>query len=106
MNEDLVKQARQYASKDEYHVTRRYITALCDEVERLRNINTNVFSRIQDNKAVWEDAERYRWLRDAAWDVGFEDVAPIVVNCDNRMEKFDWLEGSNLDRVVDEWRKK
>lgn len=106
MNEDLVKQARQYAAKDEYYVTRRYITELCDEVERLRNINTNVFSRIQDNREVWEDAERYKWLRDAAWSVDFEATAPIVVNCDNKMEHFEWLEGSKLDVIIDEWRKK
>ena len=106
MNEDLVKQARRYAEKDEYHVTRRYITELCNEIDRLRNINNNVFSRIQDNKEVWENSERYLWLRNAAWDVGFDDVAPIVVNCDNKMEKFDWLEGSNLDRCIDEWRNK
>lgn len=106
MNEDLITRARKYAQQDEYRVTREYILALCDEVVRLRNINTNVFGRIQDNRDVWENSERYLWLRNAAWDVGFEDVAPIVVNCDNRMEKFDWLEGSNLDRVIDEWRKK
>ena len=106
MNKDLVEAALEYAKTDEYVVTRNYINALCLEIQRLRNINNNVFSRIQDNKEVWENSERYLWLRNAAWDVGFEDVAPIVVNCDNRMEKFDWLEGSNLDRVVDEWRKK
>jgi len=106
MNEDLVKQARRYAAKDEYYVTKRYITELCDEVERLRNINTNVFSKIQDNKEIWADAERYKWLRDSAWNVDFEAVAPIVVNCDNRMEKFEWLEGSKLDTIIDEWRKK
>lgn len=106
MNEDLVSRAKKYAQHDEYKVTREYILALCAEVERLRNINNNVFSRIQDNKEVWENSERYLWLRNAAWDVGFEDVAPIVVNCDNRMEKFDWLEGSNLDRCIDEWRNK
>ena len=106
MNEDLVSRAKKYAQHDEYKVTREYILALCAEVERLRNINNNVFSRIQDNKEVWENSERYLWLRNAAWDVGFDDVAPIVVNCDNKMEKFDWLEGSNLDRVIDEWRNK
>ena len=106
MNEDLVKKAREYASKDDYIVTRRYISSLCDEIDRLIQLNKNVFSRIQDNKEMWENSERYLWLRNAAWDVGFEDVAPIVVNCDNKMEKFDWLEGHNLDRCIDEWRNK
>lgn len=106
MNEDLVKQARNYAEKDEYVVTRRYITALCDEIDRLRNINLNVFSKIQDNRETWENAERYLWLRNSAWDVGLETVAPIVVNCDNIMEEFEWVEGSRLDRLIDEWRNK
>ena len=52
MNEDLVKKAREYASKDDYVVTRRYISSLCDEIDRLIQLNKNVFSRIQDNKEV------------------------------------------------------
>jgi hypothetical protein len=106
MNEDLVKKAREYASQDDYVVTRRYISSLCDEIDRLVQLNKNVFGRIQDNKEMWENSERYLWLRDSAWDVGLETVAPIVVNCDNIMEKFEWVEGSRLDKLIDEWRKK
>jgi hypothetical protein len=106
MNEDLVKKAREYASQDDYVVTRRYISSLCDEIDRLVQLNKNVFGRIQDNKEMWENSERYLWLRNSAWDVGLETVAPIVVNCDNIMEKFEWVEGSRLDKLIDEWRKK
>jgi hypothetical protein len=106
MNEDLVRKAREYASQDDYVVTRRYISSLCDEIDRLVQLNKNVFSRIQDNKEVWNNAERYLWLRNSAWDVGLETVAPIVVNCDNVMEKFEWVEGSRLDKLIDEWRNK
>jgi hypothetical protein len=106
MNEDLVKKAREYASQDDYVVTRRYISSLCDEIDRLVQLNKNVFGRIQDNKEMWENSERYLWLRNSAWDVGLETVAPIVVNCDNIMEKFEWIEGSRLDKLIDEWRKK
>ena len=106
MNEDLVKKAREYASQDDYVVTRRYISSLCDEIDRLIQLNKNVFSRIQDNKEMWDNAERYLWLRNSAWDVGLETVAPIVVNCDNVMEKFEWVEGSRLYKLIDEWRNK
>ena len=106
MNEDLVRKAREYASQDDYVVTRRYISSLCDEIDRLIQLNKNVFSRIQDNKEVWDNAERYLWLRNNAWDVGLETIAPIVVNCDNVMEKFEWVEGSRLDKLIDEWRNK
>ena len=103
---DFVEQARKYAEKDEYHITRNYITKLCDEVERLRNLNNNVIGRIQDNKEMWENSERYLWLINNAWDVGLDAYAPIVVLCDNKMTKFEWLDGEVLDIVIDKWRVK
>ena len=66
---DLVEAARDYAKHDEYSVTRNYINALCNEIDRLRTLNANVFSKIQDNTETYRDAERYRWLRSASWDV-------------------------------------
>ena len=56
---DLVEQARNYAKHDDYHVTRNYLNALCNEIERLRNLNKNVYSRITDDKQNYLDAERY-----------------------------------------------
>ena len=76
MKSDLVEKAREYAKTDEYSVTRNYIIALCNEIERLRSLNKDVFNRIQDNVDMFEDAERYRWLKTAAWDLPEEVVAP------------------------------
>ena len=50
MNNDLIEKAKRYAQTDDYHVTRKIITDLCTEIDRLRELNKNVFSRIQDNQ--------------------------------------------------------
>jgi hypothetical protein len=105
MKPDLVEKAREYAKHDEYHVTRNYILALCLEIERLRSLNKYVFSKIQDNVEVFEDAERYRWLKTQAWDLPEEVVAPTVISCDGRGQNWTWLTGIMLDEAIDEFRK-
>jgi hypothetical protein len=106
MKDGLLEQARRYAERDEYHITRNYITQLCDEIERLRGLNQNVLSRIQDNRDVWHNSERYLWLRNSAWDVPENSYAPMVVLCDSKMMKYEWLDGEVLDIVIDKWRSK
>lgn len=104
--QDLVEQARKYAKHDEYSVTRNYINALCDEIERLRELNRNVLYRIQDNREMFEDAERYHWLKTASWDLHEEVIAPTVISCDGRGNKWEWLTGIMLDEAIDKFRKK
>jgi hypothetical protein len=102
---DLVEKAREYAKNDEYSVTRNYINALCDEIDRLRSLNRNVLSKIQDNHEVFEDAERYRWLKSASWDLPEEVIAPTVIVCDGRGQNWSWTTGVMLDEAIDEFRK-
>jgi hypothetical protein len=104
MKDDLLEKALKYAKNDDYHVTRQIITDLCNEIERLRELNKDVFSRIQDNKEIFNNAERYLWLRNAAWDVPPDAYAPIVVLSDNKMTTWEWLDGTALDLTVDKWR--
>lgn len=103
MVKDLLESAKEYALKDEYHVTRNYILALCAEVERLRSLNRNVFSKIQDNTEVYKNSERYTWLKNASWDVPQDVVAPAVVNCNGNMSEFQWLTGNELDTMIDKY---
>jgi len=105
MKSDLVEKARQYALQDEYHVTRNYMLALCQEIERLRSLNKDVFNRIQDNFEMFNDAERYRWLKTAAWDLPEDVVAPTVIACDGRGNHWEWLTGILLDEAIDKFRK-
>jgi hypothetical protein len=105
MKSDLVEKARQYALQDEYHVTRNYMLALCQEIERLRSLNKDVFNRIQDNVEMFNDAERYRWLKTAAWDLPEDVVAPTVIACDGRGNHWEWLTGILLDEAIDKFRK-
>lgn len=102
---DLVEKAREYAKNDEYSVTRNYINALCDEIVRLRSLNKDVLSRIQDNREMFEDAERYRWLKTASWDLPEEVIAPTVIACDGRGNNWEWLTGIMLDEAIDKFRK-
>jgi len=104
MKDDLLEKALKYAKHDDYNVTRKIITDLCNEIERLRELNKDVFSRIQDNKEIFNNAERYLWLRNAAWDVPPMAYAPIVVICDNKMATWEWLDGTALDLTIDKWR--
>ena len=100
---DLVEAAREYAKHDEYTVTRNYIIALCNEIDRLRTLNRDVFGRIQDNTEVYKNSERYQWLKNASWDVPQDVVAPAVVNCNGNMTEFQWLTGNELDTMIDKF---
>lgn len=103
MNNDLVEKAREYAKHDEYAVTRNYINALCLEIDRLRTLNKDVFGRIQDNTEVYADAERYRWLRSASWDVEHHLVAPSIIACNGDMSEWRWMIGNEIDVAVDKF---
>jgi hypothetical protein len=102
---DLVEAARDYAKHDEYSITRNYINALCNEIDRLRTLNANVFSKIQDNTETYRDAERYRWLRSASWDVDTKLVAPSVIACNGDMSEWRWMLGEEIDMAVDKFIK-
>lgn len=102
--QDLLEAAREYAKHDEYSVTRNYILALCNEVERLRGLNKDVLSRIQDNREMFENAERYLWLKTASWDLPEEVRAPTVLLCDGRGNNWEWLTGIMLDEEIDKFR--
>ncbi len=105
MKSDLVEKAREYAKTDDYSVTRNYILALCNEIERLRSLNKDVSNRIQDNAEMFNDAERYRWLKTSAWDLPEDVVAPTVIACDGRGNHWEWLTGILLDEAIDKFRK-
>ena len=47
MNDDLLNKALKYAKNDDYHVTRKIITDLCNEIERLRELTEE-----QDGDAI------------------------------------------------------
>ena len=100
---DLVEHAREYAKHDEYFVTRNYINALCLEIDRLRTLNKDVFGRIQDNTEIYADAERYRWLRSASWDVDTKLVAPSVIACNGDMSDWSWMIVNEIDVAVDKF---
>jgi hypothetical protein len=104
MSEDFLDKARKYAQHDDYHVTRKIINDLVAEIERLRSLNKDVFSMIQDNKEIFNNAERYLWLRNSAWDVPQTAYAPMVVLCDSKMLTWEWLDGTALDLTIDKWR--
>jgi hypothetical protein len=103
MSKDLVEAALEYAKNDEYSVTRNYINSLCAEIQRLRTLNKDVFTRIQDNTEVYADAERYRWLRSASWDVDHHLVAPSVIACNGDMSEWRWMIGNEIDAAVDKF---
>ena len=106
MKDDLLEKALKYAKTDDYHVTRKIITDLCNEIERLRELNKDVFSRIQDNKEIFNHAERYLWLRSASWDVDPEIAAPSVILCNGDMTKWQWMLGQEIDDSIDSYLKK
>jgi hypothetical protein len=103
MNNDLIEKAKRYAQTDDYHVTRKIITDLCTEIDRLRELNKNVFSRIQDNQEMFKNAERYNWLRSASWDVNPEIAAPSVILCNGDMTKWQWMLGKEIDEAIDKY---
>ena len=103
---DILEEARKYAKHDEYYVTRTYINRLCDEIERLRELNKNVLCHIQDNREMFDNAERYLWLKTASWDLPEDVRAPTVLLCDGRGNNWEWLTGIMLDEEIDKFRKK
>ena len=103
MHNDLIEKAKRYAQTDDYHVTRKIITDLCNEIDRLKELNKNVFSRIQDNQEVFKNAERYNWLRSASWDVNPEIAAPSVILCNGDMTKWQWMLGKEIDEAIDKY---
>ena len=106
MKDDIIDKAKRYAQTDEYHVTRKIITDLCTEIDRLKELNRNVFSKIQDNQEVYKNAERYLWLRSASWDVDPEIAAPSVILCNGDMTKWQWMLGQEIDDAIDSYLKK
>lgn len=105
MGKDLLEAAREYARNDDYYVTRNYIMKLCDEIERLRSINKDVLARIQDNSEMFENSERYYWLKTNSWDLPENVIAPTVIACDGRGNNWEWLTGVMLDEAIDKFRK-
>ena len=103
---DLVSEARNYAKHDDYSVTRNYINALCDEIDRLRSLNKNVLAHITDNGEMFKNAERYLWLKSASWDLPEDAVAPTVLLCDGRGNNWEWITGVMLDEEIDKWMEK
>jgi hypothetical protein len=103
MSKDLVEAALEYAKHDEYSVTRNYINSLCAEIQRLRTLNKNVYSRIQDNSEVYKNSERYLWLKSASWDVDPKTVAPSVIACNGDMSEWRWMIGDEIDVAVDKF---
>jgi hypothetical protein len=106
MYEDLLKQARAYAEKDEYVVTRNLLMRLCDALETQEDVKATLWAKMLNDQQNFLDAERYRWLRDGAWDVPQEEIAPAIVLCDGRMETHVWLTGDHVDQAVDTWMNK
>jgi hypothetical protein len=102
---DILVEARKYAKHDEYYVTRTYINRLCDEIERLRELNKNILCRIQDNREMFDNAERYLWLKTASWDLPEDVRAPTVLLCDGRGNNWEWLTGIMLDEEIDKFRR-
>ena len=100
---DLVEAALEYAKNDEYSVTRNYINSLCAEIQRLRTLNKNVFSKIQDNNEIYKNSERYCWLKSASWDVDTKLVAPSVIACNGDMSEWRWMIGNEIDVAVDKF---
>jgi len=106
MVENLVKQLRAYADKDEYVVTRSLLMRAADALEAQEDTRTMLWAKMLNDKQNFLDAERYRWLRDGAWDVPQEEIAPAIVLCDGKMETHVWLTGDHVDQAVDSWMTK
>lgn len=103
MVENLVKQLRAYADKDEYVVTRSLLMRAADALEAQEDNRANLFAKMLSDNQNFLDAERYRWLRDGSWDVPQEEIAPAIVLCDGKMTTHVWLTGDHVDQAVDSW---
>jgi hypothetical protein len=106
MTENLIKQLRAYAEKDEYVVTRSLLLRAADALEVQQDNQVALWSKMMNEKQNFLDAERYRWLRDGAWDVPQDIIAPAIVLCDGKMETHVWLTGDHVDQAVDSWMTK
>ena len=103
MVENLVKQLRAYADKDEYVVTRSLLMRAADALEAQEDNRAHLFAKMLSGNQNFLDAERYRWLRDGSWDVPQEEIAPAIVLCDGKMTTHVWLTGDHVDQAVDSW---
>jgi len=103
MVENLVKQLRAYADKDEYVVTRSLLMRAADALEAQEDNRAHLFAKMLSDNQNFLDAERYRWLRDGSWDVPQEEIAPAIVLCDGKMTAHVWLTGDHVDQAVDSW---
>ena len=103
MVENLVKQLRAYADKDEYVVTRSLLMRAADALEAQEDNRAHLFAKMLSDNQNFLDAERYRWLRDGSWDVPQEEIAPAIVLCDGKMSTHVWLTGDHVDQAVDSW---
>jgi len=103
MVENLVKQLRAYADKDEYVVTRSLLMRAADALEAQEDNRAHLFAKMLSDNQNFLDAERYRWLRDGSWDVPQDIIAPAVVLCDGKMSTHVWLTGDHVDQAVDSW---
>ena len=103
MVENLVKQLRAYADKDEYVVTRSLLMRAADALEAQEDNRAHLFAKMLSDNQNFFDAERYRWLRDGSWDVPQDEIAPAIVLCDGKMTTHVWLTGDHVDQAVDSW---
>ena len=103
MVENLIKQLRAYADKDEYVVTRSLLMRAADALEAQEDNRAHLFAKMLSDNQNFLDAERYRWLRDGSWDVPQEEIAPAIVLCDGKMTTHVWLTGDHVDQAVDSW---
>ena len=103
MVENLVKQLRAYADKDEYVVTRSLLMRAADALEAQEDNRAHLFAKMLSDNQNFLDAERYRWLRDGSWDVPQEEIAPAIVLCDGKMTTHVWLTGDHVVQAVDSW---
>jgi hypothetical protein len=106
MTENLIRQLRAYAEKDEYVVTRNLLIRAADALEAQEDNRATLWAKMLADSQNFLDAERYRWLRDGSWDVPQDVIAPAVVLCDGKMSTHVWLTGEHVDKAVDSWMSK
>jgi hypothetical protein len=112
-NEDIVslmRAVKQYADEDEYFVTKGLFLSCLKALEFLMMSNDikdnnlkQLFSRMDVDKLNYRDAERYRWVRNNAYDADSNEVAPALVMCNGDMSEYTWLHGDYADKMVDKW---
>lgn len=106
MTENLIKQLRAYAEKDEYVVTRSLLIRAADALEIKNDNELTLWSKMFSDKENFRHAEMYRHLRNNACHAPHDALAPAVVLCNGNMSKFEWLDGDVLDKAVEEDMKK